>query len=201
MLTLRQLMLWLLLFVLTGCSTLEQRDTTTANWKAHREQLTTLKQWTASGKLAVRTQDASESASMVWRQKDQYTQLQLSGPLGFGAITIESDGRTLDIHRGDEHRTLDISTPDALYTNTGWDLPLQALSHWLKGLPSPDTDVQHLEIDPQTEVLLSLTQDDWEVRYEAYKQFQGYRLPTRLLIQRGTTRAKVIISQWQTVSN
>jgi len=201
MLTLRQLTLWLLLSVLTGCATMEQRATTTANWKAHREQLIALTQWTASGKLAVRTRDASESASMVWRQQDQNTQLQLSGPLGVGAMTIESDGKRLDIHQGDEHQTLDISTPDAIYTNTGWDLPLQALSHWLKGLPSPDTSVQHLELDPQTELLHSLTQDDWEVLYETYKQFQDYSLPTRLLIRRGTTRARVIISKWQTESD
>ncbi len=157
-----------------------------------------LQQWTASGKLAVRTADASESAGLVWQQHDQATHLQLSGPLGVGATTIDSDGRRLDIRQGDEHSTLDISTPEAIAANTGWDLPLLALAYWLKGVPSPDSKVQRLELDPQTELLQSLQQDDWEVHYEQYEQFQEFTLPTRLQIQRGATRAKVIISHWHT---
>lgn len=160
-----------------------------------------LEQWTASGKLAVRTADASESANLVWRQHGTNTRLQLSGPLGVGATSIHSDGKQLDIRRGDEHQTLDISTPDAIARNTGWDLPLLALSHWLKGLPSPDISVQGLKIDPQTGLLQSLRQDDWEISYEKYGQFQAFTLPTRLQIKRGTSGAKIIIAQWLTISN
>jgi outer membrane lipoprotein LolB len=115
-----------------------------------------------------------------------------------GATTIHSDGQTLEIHQGDEHRTIDISNPDAIVLNTGWDLPLQALSYWLKGIPAPDSKVQRLEPDPQTELLKSLWQDDWEVNYQRYKQFQGFTLPARLQVQRDKTRAKIIISDWQT---
>ena len=96
---------------------------------------------------------------------------------------------------------MDISTPDAIALNTGWDLPLLALTHWLKGLPSPDIKVQRLELDPQTELLRTLEQDDWEIRYEKYGQFKEFTLPTRLQIQRGATRVKVIISHWQTPSS
>ena len=149
----------------------------------------------------MRTADSSDSASLVWEQQDRDTYLRLSGPLGVGATTIYSDGRQLDIHQGDEHRTLDISTPDAIALNTGWDLPLQALTHWLKGLPSPDYKVQRLELDPRTELLHHLQQDDWEVRYDEYGQFQGFTLPTRLHIQRGATQAKLAILDWQTPSS
>ncbi len=194
----QHLSLFLLLLLLAGCAGLGQREPTSAGWQAHSQQLALLQQWTANGKLAVRTADASESASLVWQQHDQDTHLQLSGPLGVGATTIYSDGRRLDIDQGDEHNTLDISTPDAIVLNTGWDLPLHALAHWLKGLPSPDSKVQKLELNPQTELLQSLQQDGWEVRYGKYEQFQGLLLPTRLQIQRGTTLIKVVISHWQT---
>jgi outer membrane lipoprotein LolB len=194
----RGLTLYLMLLLLAGCTGLGQREPSSVGWQAHSQQLALLQQWTASGKLAVRTAKASESASLVWQQHDQDTHLQLSGPLGMGATTIYSDGQRLDIRQGDEHTTLDISTPDAILLNTGWDLPLPALTYWLKGLPSPDSRVQALELDPQTELLRSLQQDDWEVRYETYEQFQGFTLPTRLQIQRGATRVKVVISHWDT---
>lgn len=201
MLTGRHLTLCLLLLLVAGCAGLDQREPTSANWKEHSRHLAMLQYWTANGKLAVRTTDASESASMVWQQRDQDTHLQLSGPLGVGATTIDSDGRQLNLRQGDEHRSLDISTPDAILLNTGWDLPLLALTHWLKGLPSPDFKVQKLELDPQTGLPQSLQQDDWEVRYEKYGQFQEFTLPTRLQIHHGATRVKVVISHWQTSPN
>jgi len=186
------------MLLLAGCAALEPQLPTSAGWQAHSQQLALLQQWTANGKLAVRSADAAESASLEWRQHDQDTHLQLSGPLGVGATTIYSDGQQLDIHQGNEHRTLDISTPDAVVLNTGWDLPLLALTYWLKGMPSPHAKVQKLELDPQTELLQILQQDDWEVHYEQYGQFEQFTLPTRLRIQRGATRARIIISHWQT---
>ena len=199
--TARLLTLSLLLTLLTGCAGFAEREPTSAGWKVHSEQLSALQQWTANGKLALRTADASESASIVWRQDKQDTHLQLSGPLGIGATTIDSDGQRLDIRQGDEHTTLDISTPDAIMLNTGWDLPLNALTHWLKGLPAPDSKIQQIEVNPQTALLQSLQQDDWNIHFEKYGQFQGYILPTRLQIQRGTTRVKLVISRWQTASD
>ena len=194
----KHLKLWLIMLLLTGCSGWDQREPASISWQTHSEHLKLLQQWTANGKMAVRTENTSESVSFIWQQDNQNTYVQLSGPLGMGATTIHSDGQTLEIHQGDEHRTIDISNPDAIVLNTGWDLPLQALSYWLKGIPAPASKVQRLEPDPQTELLNSLWQDDWEVNYQRYKQFQGFTLPTRLQVQRDETRAKIIISDWQT---
>jgi outer membrane lipoprotein LolB len=197
----RLLTLWILLALVAGCAGTSQQQLSSAGWKAHSAQLNKLQHWTASGKLALRTADASESASIVWQQHDEDTHLQLSGPLGMGATTIDSDGHWLDIRQGDELQTLDISTPDAILLNTGLDLPLGALTHWLKGLPAPNAELQQFEVNPQTQLLDSLQQDDWSVQFQQYGQFQGYVLPTRMQIQRGTTRAKIVISQWQTASD
>ena len=194
----RLLPFWLLILLLAGCSGMDLREPTAASWEIHSEQLMLMHQWSAKGKMAVRTANASESASLVWQQDNQNTYVQLSGPLGIGATTIYSDGLELEMHQGNDHTTIDISDPDAMISNTGWDLPLHALSYWLKGIPSPDSTVQRLELDPKTELLQNLWQNDWEVRYDQYEQFEEFTLPTRLKIQRGATRAKVIISNWQT---
>jgi outer membrane lipoprotein LolB len=94
----------------------------------------------------------------------------------------------------------DISTADAIERNTGWDLPLQALPYWLKGLPAPDVRIQALELDPGGSLLSKLQQDGWLVLFERYKQFGDISLPTKLRIQRGTTTARVIIRDWQGLS-
>lgn len=182
---------------MVGCAGLVEQEPSSPGWQQHSAQLSALQHWTANGKLALRTTDSSESASITWQQDNQHTQLQLSGPLGIGATTIDSDGETLQIRQGDELSTLDISTPDAIVLNTGWDLPLHALIYWLKGLPAPDRDIQQIEVSPQTALLQTLQQDDWQVLFQKYGDFQGYILPTRLQIQRGTTRLKLVISRWQ----
>jgi outer membrane lipoprotein LolB len=190
-----------MLALLAGCATVDRVEPTSAGWTTHREQLAALQQWTASGKLALRTADSSDSASMVWQQRQQRSYLQLSGPLGMGATTLDMDGDLLTIRQGDEHTVLDISTPEAIRDNTGWDLPLPALSYWLKGLPSPASNAQSIELDPATELLHTLQQDDWEVSFEQYGRFGAYVLPTRLQITRGATRARVILSHWQVTAD
>lgn len=192
---------WLIVLLLVGCSGLDRRETSSSTWELHHLQMQQLQRWTVSGKMALRTSDASESASLVWQQVEQDTQVQLSGPLGLGATTIHSDGQQLEVQRGEESRMLDISTPDAIALNTGWDLPLHALAYWLKGIPAPDYDTQKLELDPHTELLQTLQQDNWEISYERYEQFHGFILPTRVQMKRGATRAKVVITQWQVPSN
>ena len=137
---------------------------------------------------------------MVWQQQGNDATLQLSGPLGVGAIAIHSNGKTLDIRRGETQRLLDISSPDAIVRNTGWDIPLAALTHWMRGVPSPDFVVQELILNPQTGLLQTLRQDDWHIHYQAYDEFQGLTLPTRLQAKRGANSIKIVLRQWQNLS-
>lgn len=187
-----------ILLLLAACAGPDRREITSAGWTAHQEGLQFLQHWSARGKLALRSSTASESATFNWRQQKQQTHLELRGPLGVGATTIHSDGLQLDIYRGEEHRTVDISSPGAIASNTGWDLPLDALPYWLKGIPSPDYTIETLELDAETELLSTLQQDSWEIHYDKYEQFQQFTLPTRMDIQRNGTSARLIIRQWQT---
>jgi len=191
--SLRLLTLSLLLW-LTACAT-GPVPVAEFPWQQRSQQLATLENWTARGKIALRSGQQSESANLDWQQRGSDTRLQLAGPMGLQATEIHSDGRELLVQRGDELTRLDISTPDAVRLHTGWDLPLQALPFWLKGLPAPEPRATSVEI--ANELLQHLDQDGWTVRYERYQQFGDYLLPTRLSIERGDTRARVIIQDWQ----
>ncbi len=164
-------------------------------WQQRSQQLANLESWTARGKIAVRSGQQSESASLDWQQHGSHTRLQLAGPMGLQATEIRSDGHELLIQRGDELTRLDISTPDAVRLHTGWDLPLKALPYWLKGLPAPAPRATTVEV--VDELLQQLEQDGWIVRYQHYQQFDDYLLPTRLSIERGDTRARLVIQDWR----
>ena len=192
----QRLALLLLGCLLTACAGI-QRDTAPAGWEDHRQRLADLEHWTAAGKLAVRSPRQSESATLLWQQVGEATHLRLSGPLGVSATTVDSDGREVLIRRGEESSRLDISDPKSLYSQTGWDLPLAALPHWLKGIPDPDAPVESMTLQPQREVLQELRQSGWLVQYETYGEFDDLVLPTRMRIQRGEHSARLLLRDWR----
>ena len=185
------------LLVLAGCAGQDTREAGSLSWLEHSNRMQQLNHWTAHGKLALHSGERAETAAILWQQHGPSTRLRLSGPMGVSATTITSDGQQMEVHQGEEHRTFDISTPDAITLNTGWDLPLHALPYWLKGIPSPDSPAQLLELDTDRNLLRQLQQDDWEVHYEQYEQFNNLTLPTRLRIQRDATSVRMIIRDWQ----
>lgn len=191
----------LLAFLLSACAGQQPRPAGDTSWEEHSSRLLALTSWTAKGKLALRTPELSESATMNWRQQDGHTRLELSGPLGVNATTLDSDGKTLEVRQGDETSSLDLSDPLELERLTGWDLPLLALPHWLKGLPAPELAIQGMELGPDPSLLQSLQQDDWEIRYDQYENFDRLALPTRLHIQREATTVRLIIRSWQAGPN
>ena len=186
-----------LLLFLAACAGQPVNAPSDSNWQQHSAKLRELTQWSAEGKLALRTPEQSESASFNWRQTGVITRLQLSGPLGVAATTLYNNGQTLEIRQGEELSTWDLTDTGALARETGWDLPLTALPHWIKGLPAPDIDIQDIQMGPDPARIEVLKQDDWEIRYEAYEAFSTLMLPTQLHIQREDTTVRLIIRDWQ----
>lgn len=186
-----------LLLAVTACSPLPTTTDRATSWARQQSLLASLDHWTTNGKIALRSERASESASIVWRQTGANSDLRLSGPLGMGTTHVSSDGRALVVEQGSEVRTLDISTPDAIFLNTGWALPLQALPYWLKGLPSPDYAVDQFSLTPEANTLQTLAQDGWVITYDAYAVFEDTLLPTRIIAERDGMRMKVILRSWR----
>ena len=183
--------------ILTACAGPTQRVPEPVDWSTHSSQLALLGNWTATGKLALKTEDRSESAQLVWRQSELSSHLNLSGPMGLNATQVYSDGQRIEITQGEETRSFDVSSPEAMKRSTGWELPLQSLPYWLKGLPSPHLDVQAKEFDQQRGLLRDLQQNDWQIQYQEYGDFGSYTLPTRLRIERGSTSVKILLRDWR----
>ncbi len=186
-----------LLLTAAACTPLSTPPDSATSWARQQELLAALEHWTTSGKIALRSEMASESASILWQQAGARSDLRLSGPLGMGTTHVHSDGRALVVEQGSEVRTLDISTPEAIFLNTGWALPLQALPYWLKGLPSPDYTVENITLTPEANTLQALEQDGWVITYDAYDLFEDTLLPTRIVAERDGMRMKVILRSWR----
>ena len=89
------------------------------------------------------------------------------------------------------------SNPEALLAQaTGWQLPVNNLYYWSRGLASP-TSKATLQFDNTHTHLLSLEQDGFKVTFETYSGVGSVDLPSKLLIQNNVIRVKIVITQWQ----
>lgn len=191
----RDLLLLLpLLLALSSCATQQPAPEPTIGWEQRRERLLLLRNWRASGKLAFFTAERSETASLVWAQRGEVSELQLSGPVGMGATSIRSDGRQLEIQRGDSTQRQDLTGEAIPLAGSDWDLPVRELPFWLRGVPAPDSNPTNLVL--KAELADSFEQAGWRVCYQARDLFSGYLLPTRLEVERNGTRARLVIRTW-----
>ena len=184
-----------MILLLAACAGQPPLTDTTQDWDTQRAALEAIDAWTLRGKLALRTTDRSESATVVWQQSGKNADLRLSGPLGAGATRLSSDGRQLVVSQNGKADTFDISTPAAVAASTGWNLPIRALPYWVRGLPAPEPAPS--TITTNAGLMERFEQAGWQVRYESYQTVAGRRLPAKIAIENGDTRARLVIRSWE----
>lgn len=188
-----------LLLFLGACAGMGKPPPTTSSWQAQRAHIDTITHFTASGKIALRSPEQAESASLLWQQMGSATHMRLSGPMGLSATTVDSDGSEVVIRQGDDSSRWKLDDA-ALPDRPGWNLPLRSLHHWLKGVPAPDLEVEALQLNSTGQLPDSLQQAGWLVSYEEFAEFEGFTLPTRLRVSREDTSARIILRRWQDIA-
>ena len=202
----RTLPLLALLFSITGCTTIQleplpegMTEQPPAEWASRSDELTRFNHWLLSGKLAVKQPSDSGTAVINrWQQRNESYELALSSSfLGMGSTQLKGVPGyiQLTMPNGDHYQS---SEPEKLIqAATGWQLPIDNLTWWIKGLPAPDGDFRLL-FDEQNKLAI-LEQDGWEIRYDRWQPFVETlpELPARITALKGDKRVRVVISRWQ----
>ncbi len=99
--------------------------------------LTQLTQWKLKGKIAWISATQRKSAYMNWQQNNANMQFGLSNVLGINLASLSFDGQVATLFAdGKEYQG---PSPSMLiYQTTGWQVPLEPLSSWVKGAASVD---------------------------------------------------------------
>ncbi|MDY6798258.1 MAG: lipoprotein insertase outer membrane protein LolB [Pseudomonadota bacterium] len=196
----------LLVIALAGCASLRVEplpegltDQPPEGWARRQQQVAQLTHWDLSGKIAVR--QPSDSGSGVinhWKQRGDYYDLSLASAfLGMGATRLKGvpGYMQLTLSDGETYQSAD---PEALLkAATGWELPLNGLIWWVRGLPEPGYDFRLL-FDEQGR-LASIRQHGWDIRYDRWHNFMDSypRLPARITALKGERRVRLVITRWQ----
>jgi outer membrane lipoprotein LolB len=170
-----------------------------ADWVTRQQALSQFDHWTLQGKIAVRQREDSGSALInQWQQRGEQYHLVLSsaflgmgrtelkGTPGFLALTL-SDG---EVYRSSEPQSL-------LQAATGWQLPVDSLAWWVRGLPAPEGDFELLFNDAGR--LAAIRQQGWDIRIDKRQRFFPGQppLPARITALNGERRIRLVITNWQ----
>jgi len=202
-------------FVLAACvsrPSLESQAVITLN-----NNLAQLQQWKLKGKIAWITATERKSAYMNWQQAGNNMQFDLSNIVGINLASLHYNGKTAKLSaNGNEYE--DPSPSALVYKTTGWNVPLEPLSSWIKGAVSSrgrqyEKDNNDLlykkqqvfryenglikQIKSNCEVC-----DQWTIDYNSYENVlidgTNYQLPKQISMFNSAYQAtiKIRISQW-----
>jgi outer membrane lipoprotein LolB len=175
---LRHVIVFSFIALLAGCAGLTSREAVEgkgdpAQWRQHKEQLTTLDGWQINGKVGIRAPKDSGSGTLFWLQRQDGVSLEVANQGRYEAPTPET----------------------LLEEQLGWKLPVSHLVWWVRGLPAPDSK-SRLTLDGDSR-LASLEQDGWQVEYLSYVEQNGYWLPERVKLHGQDLDVTLVIKDWQ----
>lgn len=200
------LSLLMALLTLAGCTSIQLQplpegmtDQPPENWQERTRKVRQFTAWVLSGKMAIK--QPSDSATAVinrWEQKGERYQLSLSSSfLGMGSTRLQGSSGFMELilSNGDVYHSSD---PEQLVqAATGWQLPIDSLVWWLRGLPAPDGK-SRLLFD-QSRRLAIIEQNGWEIRYDRWHRFIDDlpALPARITALKDNKRVRIVIAEWR----
>ena len=158
-----------LLAFLTGCAT--QKDASGPD----SQQLTLVTSWTAQGKLAYDVNGQRGNFSFRWIQSNHAYEIVLFGPLGISVATIIGNEVSARITTS-EGQMLSAPRPEQLLQETlGLDMPVSAMTRWLRGMPRNTVTSGEVEGSAKTAVE-GFSELGWQV--EVPVSYTHLTLPT-----------------------
>ena len=183
--------------LINGCAPLPEKagPAERALWQSHRRALSALESWHIKGRVALQNERASGALSLYWRQQGPAYELRLIAPLGQGTYLLEGGPGAVSMQGP---KGLYLSAPTArqlMARGLGWDVNLDGLKYWARGLPAPGLAYRALRLD-QKGRLRGLRQAGLDIRIDRYTEALGLSLPQKLSISQDALRLKLVIRDW-----
>ena len=164
-------------------------------WRTRRARLLGIGQWSAFGKLALRSEGEAWAATLYWRQRGDDYRIRLTGPFGGGGLEIEGDPNTVELRTADNKVYTATDVEELLYQHVGWRMPLAGLRYWMLGRVEPEAPVEKVFIDVAGRVV-RFNQLGWKVNYYDYRDIDEFAMPRKASLENDRVTASVLISRW-----
>lgn len=155
--------------------------------------------WAFQGRVAVSRGRDGGSGRIDWSQQGDAYQIQLSAPVTRQSWRLHGDagqgaGRLEGLDGGPREGA---DARQLLLETTGWDIPVNQLPDWTRGLVLQGTDEGGLQRDAEGRPR-QLQQAGWTVQYlDWYPPQEGRQaLPRRMEASNGDAKVRLVIDQW-----
>jgi outer membrane lipoprotein LolB len=186
--------------MLPGCATVPAPATQTEpeSYSRHLQRLTSIREFSLYGRMAVQTERRGVSGSLRWEHAEESDRLAMFSPLGtqVAEIISGSDGVTLTTS---DQKTYAAEGAETLMQQTmGWSLPMTGLTDWVLGRPAPGAYDQ-AGWDAQGR-LTGMRQDGWQIEYPAYLTVDGIDMPGKILLKSPKLDLKLVVDRWESLT-
>ena len=179
---LRHLFVGFLIVLVSGCAARLPQPEGQIDLPEQLSKLRQISTWEIGGKLAIKHPDQSLSANLRWQTQQPDFEFRLSNFLGITLVDMQNtrDGAVLE---ADGEIYTDPSASLLLYQMTGWDIPVNQLLSWIKGVPKTG-DIYQLDEHGLVSELKPACQQcaGWIVSYSRYQQVDDVWLPHALTL-------------------
>ena len=148
------------------------------------------------GRLAVRQGDDGFTANFRWQHATEHDEIDLWGPWGQGHSRWVADAGEVTVYtsKGDVYR--DHDSDAAMRRWLGFTLPVDALTHWIRGERVPGLAVDAIAADDAGNVTV-LEQLSWRLEFSNYRdEPAGARLPGRIVAVREDVKVTLLPTEW-----
>ena len=154
-----------------------------------------LDDWSLKGRVAIAAGTEGFSGGIVWRQQGPHAGIELRGPLGGQALTIEVDGDRFVVADGEGARLEGAEAERLVRERIGAALPMTEMRYWLLGIPAPGLPFRETAAPDGS--LQSLEQSAWQVQVLRRTTAGSYVLPARIEMSTTGLRLRLSVTDWQ----
>lgn len=196
-LRLRHLALAALVLALAACAPAPVRTSVDAGLlaaqAAHEAALATQPDWQLQGRLAVSAAGEGGSGRIDWSQRGERFDIRLSAPVTRASWRLLGGPGQARLEGLEGGPLVGADAGELLALATGWDIPVQALAHWVRGGRAPGP--AHVEFGPDGRLAI-LVQQGWTVEYRDWSQ-GGQPRPRRVFASRTDASVRLVVDAWE----
>ncbi len=165
-----------------------------SDWQTRNRILADLDDWEFKGRIGVSADGEGFNGKIRYWQNDDDFRATVSGPLGFGSIQIEGDGRHVTMTDKDGEEWM-LPDPEVdLQIMYGWTIPVASLRYWALGIPDPN-ELAFTDINEEG-LLTALEQGNWQIEIGRYRESGGQMMPRRLTAVSSDNKVRLVIDSW-----
>ena len=155
----------------------------------------TVSSFELEGRISLRVPKESFPGRVRWQHAPAADELWFYSPVGSTVAHLSRDaqGARLVTSDGSEYQAADLR--QLAFDVLGWDLPLDGLPYWVRGVSWPQSGKPVEERDGLGQLKL-LQQAGWRVAYLDWSPAGVRGLPSKLDLQGERLRIRLVVERW-----